>query len=223
MTEAPATQATVRQVYVTLHGLPLTMDFAWPFHLSQTGADFYILHSTARLENGGALHALVALQLTLTVKEVLPSLEPHDVEWAAINTIRKAVDTKDIEFLKTPKRVPVQFNSRAWDFKRNRWAFGQASDLQVAQLIERKVYWQSKLQGSGARVWIADPVDAQYVDTPAARMAEIAHSLMERGLLRIEGDYATASEKLLAQAERIEGDMKRGQDDLEQKHAYERG
>ncbi len=221
MTEAHTRGAT-KQVYVTLAGLPLTIDLDWPVHRSQTGADFYILHGTVRLQNSG-LYALVALQLTVTVREVLPSLEPRDVESPAINTIRKAVDTREIEFLKSPKRVPLQFNSRTWDFKRNKWAFGQASDSQVAELLERKAYWQTKLEGAGARVWVADPTDAQYLDTPAGRIAEIAQSLAQRGLLRMEDDYALATDKLLAQSERIEAERRRAQEELEQKHAFERG
>ncbi len=222
MTEAHTKGAT-KQVYVTLAGLPLTIDLDWPVHRSQTGADFYILHGTVRLQDSGGLYALVALQLTVTVREVLPSLEPRDVESPAINTIRKAVDTREIEFLKSPKRVPLQFNSRTWDFKRNKWAFGQASDSQVAELLERKAYWQTKLEGAGARVWVADPTDAQYLDTPAGRIAEIAQSLAQRGLLRVEDDYALATDKLLAQSERIEAERKRAQEELEQKHAFEKG
>lgn len=215
--------AAGKQVYVTLHGLPLTMDLKWPFFRSQTGADFYILQGTVRLEDGRGLHALVSLQLTMTLKEVLPSLEPAAIQSPVINTLRKAVDTKEIEFLKTPKRVPVQFGSRSWDFKRGRWTFGPVSEPEVLEFLQRKVYWQTRIQGSGAPVWLADPTDAQYLDTPPARLAELAASLASAGLLRLEGNYATATEKLLAEGERIEADMRRAQAALEQKHAFERG
>ena len=203
---AEAVQTSVhRQVYVTLGGLPLGIELTWPYHRSVSGADFYILHADAKLENSAGLHALVALQLTLTVKEVLPSLEPKDVEAPSINTIRKAVDTKDIEFQKTPKRVPIQFNSRRWDFKHNKWAFGKASEEQIAAFLERKVYWQSKLQGGGGKVWVADLTDAQYLDTPAEQIAKIARQVASKGLMQLEGEWATATPALLAQAERIEG------------------
>src|SRR5580692_1396698 len=40
-------------VYLTLHGLPLTFGkFAWPFHLSTSGADTYLVHGEVRLEDG---------------------------------------------------------------------------------------------------------------------------------------------------------------------------
>jgi hypothetical protein len=221
MTEAQATGAP--QIYVTLHGLPLTVELNWPFFRSRTGADFYILQGTVRLEDGRGLHALVSLQLTLTLKEVLPSLDRQDIERPVINTLRKAVDSKELEFVKTPKRIPIQFGSRSWDFKRSRWAFGEVSEPQVLEFLQRKVYWQTKYQGSGTSVWIADPADAQYLDTPAARIAESAASLSQSGLLRIEGEYATATDKLLGERERIEADMRKTQEELEQKHAFERG
>jgi hypothetical protein len=222
MTEAQPTGAA-KQVYVTLHGLPLTMELKWPFFRSQTGADFYILQGTVRLEDGRGLHALVSLQLTMTLKEVLPSLEPKDIEWPVINTLRKAVDTKEIEFVKTPKRIPIQFGSRSWDFRRNRWVFGQATEAQVLEFLQRKLYWQTKYQGSGTSAWAADPADAQYLDTSPARIAELAASLESAGLLRLQGEYATATEKLLAESERFVTAMLHAQAELEQKHAFERG
>src|SRR5580704_4083417 len=42
-------------VYLTLHGLPLSFGrFAWPFHLSTSGADTYLVHGEVRLEDGTA-------------------------------------------------------------------------------------------------------------------------------------------------------------------------
>src|SRR5215469_14830856 len=117
-----------KQIYVTAAGLPLSMELNWPFHRSTSGADFYVLHGDVHLENSGGLHALVALQLTLTVHEVLPSLEPRDAEAPVINALRKEADRKQLEFLKSPKRLPVSFNSRVYDFRRKGWAFLNASE-----------------------------------------------------------------------------------------------
>jgi len=226
MTEAQAT-GNAQQVYVTLHGLPLTMELQWPFFRSRTGADLYIMQGSIRLEDGRGLHALVSLQLTMTLKEVLPSLEAKDIQWPVINTLRKAVDSKEVEFVKTPKRIPIQFGSRSWNFKRNRWVFGEATEAQLMEFLQRKLYWQTKYQGSGTSVWMADPADAQYLDTTPARIAELAASLESAGLLRFlpsgQGEYATATEKLLAESERFIAAMLHTQAELEQKHAFERG
>jgi hypothetical protein len=206
-------------VYVTLAGLPLRIELAWPFRRSGSGADFYVLHGDLHLESGEGLHCLVALQMTLTVKEVLPSLEPADVEAPAINILRKEVDRKQLEFLKSPKRVPVPFSARQYSFKRQQWDFAEATDEQVGELVRRKVYWNNKL--GTARVWVADPTDAQYVSSPASRLLEAASR--QSTWLRLEDEHATATPELLAEGPRIEADMRAALEALEKKHAFERG
>src|SRR5689334_2939490 len=65
--------------YFTRLGLPVSIELNWPFHLSTSGADFYILHGDMKLEvegkDGMPLHALLSVHLSQTVKEALPSLE----------------------------------------------------------------------------------------------------------------------------------------------------
>jgi len=207
------------EVYVTLAGLPLRIELEWPFRRSGAGADFYVLHGDLRLESSEGLHCLVALQMTQTVKEVLPSLEPADVAAPAINILRKDVDRKQLEFVKSPRRVPVPFSARQYSFKRQQWDFAKATDEQVAELVRRKVYWNSKL-GAG-RVWIADPIDAQYVSSPASRLLEAASRL--ETWVRLEGEYATSTSELLAEGPKIEAEMRAALDALEKKHAFERG
>jgi hypothetical protein len=211
-------EAKENQVYLTRSGLPLRIALDWPFHRSHSGADFHVLHGTVSLENSDGLHALVALQLTVTVREVLPSMEPKDAESPAINTVRKAVDRKELEFLKSPKRVPVPFNSRAYDFKRKRWTFGEATDRERASLLLRKVFWQTKLGHS--RLILSDPADAQYLDTTPEHLVEIAKALPE---LRISGEYAEAAPELMARAAEIEQQARVAREELEKKHAFERG
>jgi hypothetical protein len=157
--------------------------------------------------------------MTLTVKEVLPSLEPADVEAPAINILRKEVDRKQLEFLKSPKRVPVPFSARQYSFKRQQWDFAEATDEQVGELVRRKVYWNNKL--GTARVWVADPTDAQYVSSPASRLLEAASR--QSTWLRLEDEHATATPELLAEGPRIEADMRAALEALEKKHAFERG
>ena len=133
-----------KKIWVTMTGLPLTMELEWPFHRSTSGADFWVLHGDIRLENSDGLHAPVAVNLSATVREVLPSLEPKDAEAPVINALRKEVDRRQIEFVKSGKLVPVAFSSRHYDFKRQKWVFGKASDEAIATFVERKVYWETK-------------------------------------------------------------------------------
>src|SRR5579864_2522585 len=142
-------------IYVTLNGLPLSILLKWPFHKSTSGADFWVLHADIRLEGSQGLHAPVAVNLSATLREMLPSLEPKDALSPVINALRKEVDRRQMEFVKSGKLVPVHFSSRYYDFKRNKWDFGKPSDEEMALLITRKIYWQTRL--TGGPVWIGDP------------------------------------------------------------------
>ncbi len=211
------------KIRVTLTGLPLTMKLAWPFHQSTSGADFWVLHGDIRLEGSDGLHAPVAVNLSQTVREVMPSLDQRDAEAPVINALRKEVDRKQIEFLKSGKLLPVPFSSRHYDFKRQQWIFGKASDEAMAEFIERKVFWQTKL-GATPRVWLADPAEAQYVQTTPVHLLELAARLVAaQGLIRIEGEYAEATSGLMNQASRFERDRHAAIEELEKKHAFERG
>jgi len=215
--------ASTKKIWVTLTGLPLTIKLQWPFHQSTSGADFWVLHGDIVLEGSEALHAPVAVNMSLTVREVMPSLDPKDAESPVINALRKEVDRRQIEFLKSGKLIPVPFSSRHYDFKRQQWVFGKATDDAMAEFIERKVFWQTKL-GSDTRVWLADPAEAQYVQTMPSHLLEIAARLVAaQGLLRIEGEYAEATSGLMNQGDRFETARRAAVEELEKKHAFERG
>lgn len=218
-----ATNMEQKKIWVTLTGLPLTITLEWPFHRSTSGADFWVLHGDIRLENSDALHAPVAVNLSATVREVLPSLGASDAESPVINALRKEVDRRQIEFVKSGKLLPVAFSSRHYDFKRQKWVFGKASDEAIATFIQRKVYWQTKL-GAEKRVWIGEPTDAQYLETSSAHLIEIGCRLVAAdGLVRMEGEWAESTPALMEQAERFESAMRTSAEELEQKHAFERG
>jgi hypothetical protein len=212
-----------KKIWVTLSGLPLTIELEWPFHRSTSGADFWVLHGDIRLENSDGLHAPVAVNLSATVKEVLPSLDPKDAEAPVINALRKEVDRRQIEFVKSGKLKPVAFSSRHYDFKRQKWVFGKASDEVIATFVERKVYWQTKVGGE-KQVWIGDPTDAQYLETTPGHLVEIAGRLVAGdGLVRMENEWAEATAGLTGQAERFDTAMRSAVEELEKKHAFERG
>jgi hypothetical protein len=209
------------RVYVSLSGLPLSFELDWPFHTSTSGADFSVLHADIRLESSEGLHAPVAVNLSATVREVMPSLDPRDAEGPVINALRKEVDRRQIEFSKSGKRVPVHFSSRHYDFKRSKWMFGKATDEEIRLLIARTVYWQTRLVGES--VWIGDPTEALYVETSVEHLLEVAQKLAGEGLIKLEGDRAAADRSLTAQAARFEADMRTAREELEKKHAFERG
>jgi len=245
-----------KKIWMTLTGLPLTIRLEWPFHKSTSGADFWVLHGDIRLENSEGLHAAVAVNLSMTVREVMPSLEPKDAEAPVINALRKEVDRRQIEFVKSGKLLPVAFSSRHYDFKRQQWVFGEASDEVVAEFLARKVYWETRVSGippfaqnakdgppgaanmseskspllakdarngAPARVWIADPTEAQYLQSTPEHLMEIAAGGTAAGLIRMDGEFAEATAGLMGQAERFEAAMRTSVEELEKKHAFERG
>src|SRR6201997_2737372 len=203
-----AETAADKKIWVTLKGLPLKIRLEWRFHPSTSGADFWVLHGDIRLEGSEGLHAPVAVNLSQTVREVMPSLEPKVAEAPVINALRKEVDRRQIEFLKSGKLLPVPFSSRHYDFKRQQWIFGKATDDAMAEFIERKVFWHTNLVGE-PRVWIGDPAEAQYVQTTPPHLIELAARLVAaQGLLRIQGEYAEATSGLMNQAERFESERR---------------
>ncbi|HYL16029.1 MAG TPA: hypothetical protein VEV41_23545 [Terriglobales bacterium] len=210
-----------KKIYVSFAGLPLTFDLKWPFHASTSGSDWWVLHGTIRVESTNDLHALVAVNLSATIKEVMPSLEPKDAEAPVINALRKEVDRKQVEFAKSAKLLPVHFSSRHYDFRRNRWVFEKATEEQIATFLERKVYWQTR--AAGGEVWIADNIEAQYLDTTAHHLSEVAGELAKQGLWHMARAYATATDKLMSQSARFEADLRNALEQLEKKHVFERG
>ena len=217
----PTQTPTSKTIYVTRTGLPLSFKLEWPFRHATSGADFDVLHTAITLENSGGLRALVAVNLSATLREVLPSLEPKDTEGPVINALRKEVDHKQTEFVKSGKLVPLTLSSRHYNFKLKQWVFGKATDEEIARLIERKVYWQSRLVGG--EVWLGDPTEALYVDTTLDHIAEVAAGLAQQGLFTLARHHATALPALMDQKDRFESEMAEARQQLEEKHAFERG
>jgi hypothetical protein len=213
------------KLYITIAGLPLTITLKWPFRQSSGGADFFVLHGDIRLENTDGLHVPVAVNLTQTVREALPSMEPGETEGPVVNALRKEVDNRQLEFLKSPKLLPVPFSTRFYDLRRKQWTFQHASDAELRDFIRRKVYWEHKLGVSSGKTRLADPVDLLYLGATAERMGEAGRHLAAEGLIRFQNDkeYISATEALQAQAQNIEAEMRCAYAELEKKHAFERG
>lgn len=218
------------KIWVTLTGLPLTIYLDWPFRASTSGSDFWVLHGDICLEGSESLHAPISVNLSQTVREVLPSLDPNDAEAPVINALRKEVDRRQIEFLKSGKLLPVAFSSRHYDFKRQQWVFGKADDDVIADFLEKKAYWEARLSraakdGTPHRIWIADPAEAQYLQSTSQHLVDIACRLVApQGLLHVDDDgWAEALPALLSEADRFERARREAVEELEKKHAFERG
>ena len=208
-------------LYQTLHGIPLVFSFEWPVHPSHSGSDWFVLHGNAVVDDGSALHAEVAINLSRAIVNVLPSLEPKDVKPIAINAVRKVADTRDLEFIKSGKRQPVNASSRIYSLVRNQWTFNDVNDADLRDFIERKVYWDC-VHGGGAKSWIADPVEALYLNSQPERLMQAARALATDGIITIDAELAQPTAQLESRAAEFQQRSQAALAELEAKHAYER-
>ena len=196
-------QGTRPDVFLTLHGLPLSMQqFSWPYHRSTSGADSFILHGIAQLaEPGSVLHAKIAASLTVTFAEVLPALEQPYAEAVTFNAIRKTLDLGQLELLKSGNRQPVPVSTRYYSVRQQRFIFNETDEAKRKEFVRSKVFWTSARLGEGKPSWIADPYDAQYLDCSTEDLRKIAGELGDEGWLSLDssGEYASASTNLSAQ------------------------
>src|SRR5664279_2673793 len=126
---------------VTLHGLPVQIELQWPFHASQGGSDWHVLHGTLRLADGGPLHADLALNLSESINEVLPSRDGELALWVSINTARKALDDHQLQLLRSGKRQPVPVSSRCYSLKRGQFTFWHVKPEEIEAFVARKIFW----------------------------------------------------------------------------------
>jgi hypothetical protein len=191
------------ECYVTLAGLPVAFGkFQWPFHRSTSGADTYIVHGEMHLADGGAhnLHAKVAASVTVTFAEIVPAMEQPYAETFVYNAIRKTVDLGQLEFLKSSNRQPVPVTTRYYSRWQKKFIFTETDDNERLKFILNKIYWLSGVLGDNKPVWIADPRDAQYLNTTEADLLRMAGHEAGEGLLVLEGEYASPTQQLLARA-----------------------
>jgi hypothetical protein len=194
--------------YVTLGGLPLAFGkFQWPFHRSTSGADTYIVHGEISLADGGThnLHAKVAASVTVTFAEIVPAMEQPYAESFVYNAIRKTVDFGQLEFLKSGNRQPVPVTTRFYSRWQKKFLFTETDDQERLRYLLSKIYWLSGVLGDSKPVWIADPRDAQYLNTTEGDLLRMAGQEAGEGLMSLNGEYAAATPQLMTRAAEYEG------------------
>ena len=189
---------------LTLHGLPLAFGgFAWPFHGSTSGADTFVVHGTVTLVDGTEttppLHAKVAAALTQTFAETLVSREQPFAEGFIYNAVRKTFDQGQLELVKSGNRQPVPVTTRYYSPWKKTFSFNDTTDQQRVDYLAAKVFWLSYVLGGGAPVWIADPRDAQYLNTSVDELKKNAATVQQQGRVQLDGDWGSATEALRSQ------------------------
>jgi hypothetical protein len=191
------------ECYVTLAGLPIAFGkFEWPFHQSTSGADTFIVHGEMHLADGGEhnLHARIAAAVTLTFAEIVPAMEQPYAETFVYNAVRKTVDLGQLEFLKSGNRQPVPVTTRFYSRWQERFVFTDTDENERLKYLLSKVYWLSGVLGGSAPVWIADPRDAQYLNTTEQDLLQAARNEAAAGLMTLDGEYAAPTSALMERA-----------------------
>jgi hypothetical protein len=178
--------------YVTIAGMPITFgDFRWPFHRSISGADTYIVHGVVHVADGtdSLLHAKVSASMTVTFAETF-----------IYSAIRKTLDQGQLELLKSGNRQPVPVTTRYYSRWQKKFFFTDTDEESRKQFLLGKIFWLSGVLGDSRPVWIADPRDAQYLNTTEEELMRAAAGLAADGLaiLSEEKDFAAATPALMA-------------------------
>src|ERR1035441_795607 len=193
--------------YFTLHGLPLSFSqFGWPFHESTSGADTSLVHGEVRLEDArledgaqNALHAKVAVSMTVTFRDVVAAPEQPFAEGFIYNAVRKTMDQGQLELVKSGNRQPVPLTTRYYSARQKKFIFNDTDEQQRKDFLAAKVYWLSGELGAGEPVWLLDPRDAQYLDMTLDELRGTVESLVAEGLLQLgaDADYGAPTAKLM--------------------------
>jgi hypothetical protein len=189
--------------YVTVAGMPITFsEFGWPFHRSVSGADTYIVHGVVHVADGtdSPLHAKVSASMTVTFAEIVPAPEQPYAETFIYSAIRKTLDQGQLELLKSGNRQPVPVTTRYYSRWQKKFFFTDSTDESRQQFLESKVFWLSGVLGNSHPVWIADPRDAQYLNTTPEELVRMAGVLADSGLVILDEDkeFAAATPALMA-------------------------
>ena len=201
--------------YVTVAGLPISFgQFGWPFHRSTSGADTYIVHGLVKLETGknSPLHAKVSASMTVTFAEIVPAAEQPYAETFIYNAIRRTLDYGQLEMLKSGNRQPVPVTTRFYSRWQKKFMFLDSDDAARLDFLAIKAYWLSGVLGNSAPVWIADPRDAQYLNTTPEELLRAATELQKQGMVQLHDDYASATPALLKRGVEFEAQLMKALD-----------
>jgi len=192
--------------YVTLAGLPIRFaDFRWPFHRSTSGSDTYVVHGVAHLEDGTAspLHAKIAASMTVTFADIVAAPEQPYAESFIYNAVRKTLDQGQMELIKSGNRQPVPVTTRYYSRWQKKFVFSDTDEEARTDFLALKLYWLSGVLGDSQPLWIADPRDAQYLNTTTDQLQQAATLLASEGFIKLaaEPQFAAPTQLLLQRAE----------------------
>src|SRR6266702_2247370 len=102
--------------------------------------------------------------------------------------------------LRSGNRQPVPVTTRYYSRWQKKFFFTDSDAAARKEFVQAKVFWLSGILGTMQPVWIADPRDAQYLNTTEADLLKAAQEDVAAGLLLLNGEYASPTQKLMDQA-----------------------
>ena len=120
------------------------------------------------------------------------------------SAIRKTLDQGQLELLKSGNRQPVPVTTRYYSRWQKKFFFTDTNEEGRRQFLLAKAFWLSGVLGNSQPVWIADPRDAQYLNTTPEELIGAAAVLASAGFLTLSEEkdgayeFAAATPALLA-------------------------
>ena len=112
-----------------------------------------------------------------------------------------------LELVRSGNRQPVPVTTRYYSRWQKKFIFTDTDDATRLQYLLLKTYWLSGVLGQHQPIWIADPRDAQYLNSTEADLLRMATHEAGQGLLKLDGEYASPTPLLLERAEEFRNRM----------------
>jgi hypothetical protein len=155
------------------------------------------------------LHAKIAASMTVTFAEIVKAPEQPYAEGFIYNAVRKTMDQGQLELVKSGNRQPVPVTTRYYSRWQKKFSFNDTTEAQRMEYLAAKAFWLSGVLGGGQPVWLADPHDAQYLNTTVEELKKTAQALAGEGVIRLAADteYATPTEALMGHRAKYEAEV----------------
>jgi hypothetical protein len=153
--------------------------------------------------------------MTVTFREIVRAPEQPFSESFILNAVRKTFDQGQLELVKSGNRQPVPVTTRYYSPWQKRFSFNDTTEAQRRQYLAAKAFWFSAVLGGAAAgqpaapVWLADPRDAQYLNTTPDDLKKSAAALAKEGYVTLAKDteFAAATPALAARAAEFQAQL----------------
>lgn len=192
--------------HMTLRGIPLVVEVKWPLRMGPGNRDSYFAETKITagpwIKYDRTLHAAISGTVEAMV---FPTISQPFTEPYILNVTRREVDRPDSPLLQKKEMNEEQIAcllSDDFEGRNGHVVFMKPTEKQVKSFLLNKVYWLGFRGGPGnPSVWVVDPLDAQYLNIPKARIGQLCQVLHAEGLIEfnIENELAKATNELISQ------------------------